>query len=75
MDSVDDCVKAIIDHDTNFLKKHSVGINREMHVDRHYNDNWLLYYRFDKKTQQLILVLVSLGTHNDLNRIANDYKK
>lgn len=75
MNSVDNCVKAIISHDSEFLKKHkdhSVGVNREMHVDRHYNDNWLLYYRFNKKVRELTLILVALGTHDDLNRIAKN---
>lgn len=43
-----------------------------MHVNRQVNDDWLLIYRIDKETQELILVLVALGTHNELNRF-NDY--
>lgn len=75
MDDVDACVEAILKNDKKFLgshKDHSVGPNREMQVDRQFNDDWLLVYRIDKETQELILVLVALGTHEELNRI-NDY--
>ena len=74
MDYVDDCVEAILTNDKEFLAKHKdhpVGKNREMHVNRQYNDDWLLYYRIDKETHELILVLVALGTHDELDRFAN----
>ena len=72
MDYVDDCVEAILTNDKEFLAKHKdhpVGKNREMHVNRQYNDDWLLYYRIDKETHELILVLVALGTHDELDRL------
>ncbi|MDE7056129.1 type II toxin-antitoxin system YafQ family toxin [uncultured Lactobacillus sp.] len=75
MDDVDACVKAILKNDKEFLslhKDHPVGPNREMHVNRQFNDDWLLVYRIDKRTKKLILILVGLGTHDELNRI-NDY--
>ena len=75
MDDVDACVEAILKNDKEFLKKHkdhSVGPNREMHINRQFNDDWLLFYRIDKETQELILVLVALGTHDELDRL-NDY--
>ncbi|KAA8791167.1 type II toxin-antitoxin system RelE/ParE family toxin [Lactobacillus crispatus] len=74
MDYVDDCVEAILTNDKKFLAKHKdhpVGKNREMHVNRQYNDDWLLYYRIDKETHELILVLVALGTHDELDQFAN----
>ena len=43
-----------------------------MHINRQFNDDWLLFYRIDKETQELILVLVALGTHDELDRL-NDY--
>ena len=58
--------------------KHKLGVIHgthpplyHVHVDRAYNDDWLLYYRIDKETHELILVLVALGTHNELDRCAN----
>ena len=74
MDYVDDCVEAILTNHKEFLDKdkdHPVGKNREMHVNRQYNVDWLLYYRIDKETHELILVLVALGTHDELDRFAN----
>lgn len=69
-----DYVEAILTNDKEFLAKHKdhpVGKNREMHVNRQYNDDWLLYYRIDKETHELILVLVALETHDELDRFAN----
>lgn len=74
MDYVDLCVQKILEHDTKFLrahKDHSVGKNREMHINRQFNDDWLLYYRIDKETHELVLVLVVIGTHKELSRFAN----
>lgn len=74
MDDVDACVQAILEHEEDFLKKHkdhSVGKNREMHINRQFNDDWLLYYRINKNTGELELILVVIGTHDDLDRNAN----
>lgn len=73
MDKVEVCVTKIIENDQTFLHKHkdhalSKGI-RELHIDRQYNDNWLLYYRFNKITQELELELIDLSNHDNLTRI------
>lgn len=52
MDKVSECIVAIQQNNQEFLKRHkdhqySSGI-REMHIDRQYNDDWLLFYSFDK---------------------------
>lgn len=61
MDEVKKCVAAIVKNDKKFLvehKDHSLSKNvRELHIDRQYNDDWLMYYRFNKKTKQLELIL------------------
>ena len=70
MDEVKKCVAAIVKNDKKFLvehKDHSLSKNvRELHIDRQYNDDWLMYYRFNKKTKQLELIL-----HN--NSYCNSY--
>lgn len=52
MDEVKKCVAAIVKNDKKFLvkhKDHSLSKNvRELHIDRQYNDDWLMYYRFNK---------------------------
>lgn len=65
-----DCVDAIINCDEDFLKKHkdhAIGTVREMHIDRQYNDDWLLVYRINN--EQLELLLINLGSHDNLNRM------
>ncbi|MDB6232203.1 type II toxin-antitoxin system YafQ family toxin [Lactobacillus amylovorus] len=61
MDEVKKCVAAIVKNDKKFLvkhKDHSLSKNvRELRIDRQYNDDWLMYYRFNKKTKQLELIL------------------
>ena len=68
MDKVKKCVKAIVTNDQKFKKKHKdhpldKGV-REMHIDRQYNDDWLLYYRFNEYTEQIELILLDIGNHN-----------
>ena len=57
MDEVKKCVAAIVKNDKKFLvehKDHSLSKNvRELRIDRQYDDDWLMYYRFNKK--ELIL--------------------
>lgn len=38
--------------------------HRELHINKNYNNNWLLIYRIDKN--ELILELVRSGSHKDL---------
>lgn len=73
MDDVYKCVEAIARQDKLFLqrhKDHAIGsVYRELHINRQANDDWLLVYRFDEASNQLILILVELGNHKELNRI------
>ena len=59
MDEVKKCVAAIVKNDKKFLvkhKDHSLSKNvRELHIDRQYNDDGLMYYRFNKKQSNLNL--------------------
>lgn len=70
---IDDCVEAIVKQDSVFLARHKnhhlIHQFYELHIDRQYNDDWLLIYAFDKDTQELTLVLVDTGSHDDLDRI------
>lgn len=73
MDEVKKCVTAIVTNDQKFLKKHkdhplNKGV-REMHIDRQYNDDWLLYYRFNEYTEQIELILLDIGNHKQTHRI------
>ena len=73
MDSIKACVKAIVTEDIAFLEKHKdhglyKGV-REMHIDRQFNDNWLLYYRFNQQTQVLELEIIDVGGHDKIRRI------
>ncbi|GAA2848566.1 type II toxin-antitoxin system YafQ family toxin [Pediococcus damnosus] len=38
--------------------------HRELHINKSYNNNWLLIYRIDK--EDLVLELVRSGSHKDL---------
>lgn len=73
MNKIIDCLKAIQENNQLFLKvhkDHKLFKNfRELHIDRQYNDDWLLIYSFDNKKKELILVLIDLGTHDNLNRL------
>ena len=72
MSLVDDCVAAIVKNDTDFLKSHKdhvlIGELRELHVHRQYNDDWLLIYRIDQTTDEVVLILLDLGDHDSLSR-------
>lgn len=72
MSLVDDCVAAIVKNDTDFLRLHKdhllIGELREMHVNRQYNDDWLLIYRVDHATDEIVLILIDLGDHDSLAR-------
>ncbi|OUP99116.1 hypothetical protein B5E95_08645 [Lactobacillus gallinarum] len=73
MDKVKKCVKAIVTNDQKFLKKHKdhpldKGV-REMHIDRQYNDDWLLCYRFNEYTERIELILLDIGNHKQTHRI------
>lgn len=73
IEKVKECVHAIVLNKTEFLKKHkdhslTNGL-REMHIDRQYNDDWLLFYRFNKNTQELELELIDIGSHDQMKRI------
>lgn len=70
IEKIADCVDAIVNQDEKFLKRHkdhSIGNVREIHIDRQYNDDWLLIYRIDGK--QLELLLINMGSHDQLNRM------
>lgn len=70
---IDDCVEAIVKHDVKFLKDHKdhkIGKVRELHIDRQYNDDWLLIYQVFK--DKMVLLLVSTGDHDSLNRILHN---
>ena len=70
IERIADCVDAIVSNDIDFLKKHkdhSIGSAREMHIDRQYNDDWLLIYRVDHG--QLELLLINMGSNDQLNRM------
>ncbi|MDF7637985.1 type II toxin-antitoxin system mRNA interferase toxin, RelE/StbE family [Lactobacillus sp. ESL0791] len=73
MDKISYCLQAIQTNDQIFLHKHKdhklFANFREMHIDRQYNDDWLLIYNFDVNAKELILVLIDLGTHSKLNRL------
>ena len=60
MDEVKKCVAAIVKNDKKFLvkhKDHSLSKNvRELHIDRQYNDDWLMYYRFNKRDRKIVCV-------------------
>ena len=51
-------------------KDHKIGKIRELHIDRQYNDDWLLIYQIIKS--EMILLLVNTGDHDSLNRIINE---
>ena len=40
-----------------------------MHIDRQYNDDWLLYYCFNEYTEQIELILLDIGNHKQTHRI------
>lgn len=72
IEKIADCVDAIIKQDINFLKKHkdySIGEVRELHIDRQYNDDWLLIYRINQG--ELELLIINMGNHNQLKRMVN----
>ncbi|QGV04708.1 type II toxin-antitoxin system mRNA interferase toxin, RelE/StbE family [Lactobacillus acetotolerans] len=73
VNKIDECVQAIYQNNIGFLKRHKdhklFDEFRELHIDRQYNDNWLLIYSFDKESEEIVLVLVDTGTHNKLSRI------
>lgn len=72
MQSLANCVDAIVANNKNFLrshKDHKIGIVREIHINRQYNDDWLLIYRVNKN--QLELFLINMGNHDSLNRMVN----
>ena len=73
INKIDDCIRAILNDDREFLKHHkSHHLTRqyyELHIDRHLDDNWLLVYSFNKAAEELCLVLVDVGNHDDLKRI------
>lgn len=73
MNKIDDCIQAIIKDNHQFLNRHKHHhLTRqyyELHIDRQADDNWLLVYSFDKTIGELILVLVDLGSHDDLDKI------
>lgn len=74
MASINDCLQALINNDQGTLLKHKdhqlKGTEyRELHIDRQYNDDWLLVYKIDPSQEIIILMLVDMGSHDDLNRI------
>lgn len=67
-----DCVEAIINQNTDFLRKHhdhSLSRDRELHIDPKKNNDWLLIYRFDRVSRQLVLVIIDIGNHDELHRM------
>lgn len=69
MDEVKKCVATIVKNDKKFLvkhKDHSLSKNvRELHIDRQYNNGWLMYYRFNKKQSNLNLfyIIINIVIH------------
>lgn len=69
MDEVKKCVATIVKNDKKFLvkhKDHSLSKNvRELHIDRQYNDDGLMYYRFNKKQSNLNLfyIIINIVIH------------
>lgn len=58
-------------------KKHKLGTIKgthptvwHVHVDRSYNDNWVLCYRFE--SDGTILILLTTGNHDVLKHIPNN---
>lgn len=74
IEDIDNCVEAIIKKDTKFLKRHkdhAIGSIRELHINRNFNDDWLLEYTV--VNNRAILILIDTGNHQDLNRVVNRY--
>ncbi len=74
MTRIDDCLQDLINNDLYALSKHKdhrlKGTEyRELHIDRQYNDDWLLVYKIYPSQELIILMLVDMGSHDDLNRI------
>lgn len=71
-------VKLIVENDIDELKKkHKLGIIKgthptvwHVHVDRSYNDNWVLCYRFENN--KLVLLLLTTGGHEVLKNIPSN---
>lgn len=75
LDRLKKVVKLIVDHNIDELKvKHKLGIIAgihptvwHVHVDRSYNDDWVLCYRI--RNDRLVLLLLTTGGHEVLKRI------
>lgn len=71
-------VKLIVDNNISELKrKHKLGAIKgthptvwHVHVDRNYDDNWILCYRFENN--RLVLILLTTGGHDVLKHIPNN---
>lgn len=78
MERLKKVVKLIVDNDVDELKrKHKLGIIKgthptvwHVHVDRSYNDDWVLCYRMED--DRLVLLLLTTGGHEVLKRIPNN---
>lgn len=69
LDILDECVTAIIANDKKRLKLHHAH-KLTNYFELHITANWLLIYDFNKNNE-LILILIDLGDHDDLNK--NEY--
>lgn len=71
-------VKLIVNNNIDELKrKHKLGVIKgtqptvwHVHVDRNYNDDWVLCYRIEN--DRLILLLLTTGCHDVLKHIPNN---
>lgn len=64
---LDECVTAIVKNDKEFLKRHSAH-KLTNYFELHIQGDWLLEYDFDKKTGEIILILIDTGNHDDLKQ-------
>lgn len=67
---LDECITAIATNDSKILKKHRAH-KLTKKFELHITDDWLLIYDFDSTTGVLILVLVTMGNHDDLKKLAD----
>lgn len=75
MERLKKVVKLIVENDVEELKKkHKLGIIKgthptvwHVHVDRSYNEDWVLSYRIDN--YRLVLLLLTTGNHDVLKHI------
>lgn len=75
MERLKKVVKLIVENDVEELKrKHKLGIIKgahptvlHVHVDRSYNDDWVLCYRIENN--RLVLLLLTIGNYDVLKHI------